>query len=109
MADKVTYPDMPGWKGNKSTGIQAAFAVSQDLARRHRQVFDALAPYGAAGATCDEICEALGLPVHIVRPRASELERKGKLYPVGKRRGAMGYNVTIYSTVRPAEPVGAAA
>ena len=90
-----------GWKGDKETGRQAAFAVTQDLPRRHGQVLAAFEPYGLAGGTCDEIYETLGLPVHVVRPRASELERLGKLFPVGKRRGALGFPVTVYSTVRP--------
>lgn len=101
MTEKPKYPDMAGWKGKKRTGREAAFAVSKDLPRRHGQVLAAFEPHGAAGATCDEICEDLGLPVHVVRPRASELERKGKLFPVGRRDGALGHKVTIYSTVKP--------
>ena len=107
--DKVTYPDMAGWKGNKATGIQAAFAVSKDLGRRHAQVLAAFEPYGASGATCDEIADALGLAVYLVRPRASELERRGKLFPVGKRMGDMGHKVTVYSVIRPAAPLAEAA
>lgn len=101
MTDKTTYPDRPGWKGDKATGRQAAFAIAQDLPRRHRQVLQAFAEYGAAGTTCDEIAEVLGLPVYLVRPRASELERKSRLFPVGKRLGSMGFKVTAYSTVKP--------
>lgn len=109
MADRPTYPDMPGWKGSKSTGRAAAFTVSKDLARRHGQVLAAFEPYGADGATCDDICEQLGLPVHCVRPRASELERKGKLFAIGKRLGQMGLKVTVYSTERPVEAIASAA
>lgn len=101
MAERTTYPDMPGWKGDKTTGRQAAFAIAPDLARRHRQVLEAFAPYGAAGATCDEIAATLSLAVYLVRPRASELERLGKLFPIGKRQGAMGFKVTVYSVVKP--------
>lgn len=102
MAERTTYPYMPGWKSDKATGRQAAFAIAPDLARRHRQVLEAFAPYGAAGATCDEVAETLALPVYLVRPRASELERLGKLFPIGKRLGAMGFKVTVYSVVKPA-------
>jgi hypothetical protein len=100
MATK--YPDKAGWKGNKSTGIKAAFAVSKDMGRRHAEVLSAYAPFGATGTTCDQIGEILGLPVHLVRPRASELERKGKLFPVGKAMGAYGHKVTVHSVVKPA-------
>ena len=110
MNDTPHYRDgtQAGFKGNKITGIRAAFAVSKDLPRRHGQVLAALEPYGALGATCDEIAEHLGLPVHVVRPRASELEKRGKVFPVGKRKGAMGHACTVYSTVRPPEQAQAA-
>lgn len=102
MADKTTYPHRPGWKGDKATGRQAAYAIAPDLARRHRQVLEAFAQFGTTGATCDQISEVLELPVYLVRPRASELERLGKLFPIGKRAGALGFKVTVYSVVKPA-------
>lgn len=101
MTDRTTYPDMPGWKGDKATGRQAAFAIASDLPRRHRQVMEAFSRYGSRGATCDEISDLLGLAVYLVRPRASELEQKGKLFAVGKRLGTMGHKVTVYSIVKP--------
>ncbi len=103
--DKAQYPEIAGWKGNKETGIQAAFAVSKDMGRRHAEVMNAFAQFGAVGATCDTIAEILGLPVFHVRPRASELERKGKLFPIGKAMGAYGHRVTIYSVVKPSGDV----
>lgn len=99
MARKTTYPDTPGWKGAKDTGRQAARAIAPALARRQRQVLEAFARFGSAGATCDQIAEALRLQVYLVRPRASELERKNKLFPIGKRPGPMGHSVTVYSVV----------
>ncbi|MEO6151860.1 MAG: hypothetical protein ABIT09_01205 [Croceibacterium sp.] len=110
MADENSYGDgtAAGWKGNKSTGWQAALAVGKDLGRRQRQVLDAFEPYGAAGAICDDICPVLHLPVHVVRPRASELEKQGKLYPVGKRIGALGHPCTVFSVVKPVAPAEAA-
>ena len=96
------YPhDQAGWKGSKSTGIQAAFAVTKDLGRRHSEVLNAFAPYGAPGATCDVVGEGIGLPAYLVRPRATELEKLGKLFAVGKAMGQMGHKVTVYSTVKP--------
>lgn len=96
------YPEtQAGWKGNKSTGIQAAFAVSKNLGRRHTEVLNAFAPYGAPGTTCDVVGDFLGLPAYLVRPRATELEKLGKLFAVGKAMGQMGHKVTVYSTVKP--------
>lgn len=106
MPDLPKYPEMAGWKGNKLTGIRAAFAVSKDMGRRHAEVLSAFASSGTDGTTCDAIAADLGLPVHIVRPRASELERKGKLFPIGKAMGAYGHKVTVYSLTKPDEEVG---
>ena len=104
MTDQPVFPFMAGWKGNKSTGIQAAFAVSKDMGRRHAQVLTAFARFGPVGATCDEIGDAIGLPAYLVRPRATELEKQGKLFSIGKRMGGMGHKVTVYSTVKPHGP-----
>ena len=100
MSENITFPFMAGWKGNKSTGIKAAFAVSKDMGRRHAQVMAAFRPFGRLGATCDEVGEAIGLPAYLVRPRATELEKQGKLFPIGKRMGGMGHKVTVYSVQR---------
>ena len=98
----MSYPhDQAGWKGNKPTGIQAAFAVSKDLGRRQSEFLTALSPFGAPGATCDVIGEVVGLPAYLLRPRATELEKQGKVFAVGKAMGAMGHKVTVYSTVKP--------
>lgn len=109
MADKLTYPDVPGWKGDKATGREAAFAIAKELPARQQQVWDAFAKRGEAGCACDDLQAELELPTYVIRPRASELERKGKLFPVGKCFGAMGHKVTIYSTVKPAPAVAEAA
>jgi len=96
------YPDtQAGWKGSKSTGIQAAFAVSKDLGRRQNEFMAALKPYGGSGASCDVISEATGIPAYLLRPRATELEKLGKIFAVGKVMGQMGHKVTVYSTVKP--------
>lgn len=98
------YPhDQAGWKGDKSTGRQAAFAVSKDLGRRHSEFMAALMPYGAPGASCDVLSGDTGLPAYLLRPRATELEKQGKVFAVGKVMGAMGHKVTVYSTVKPPE------
>lgn len=96
------YPHtQAGWEGNKPTGIQSAFAVSKDLGRRHSEFMAALSPYGAQGASCDVLSEPTGLPAYLLRPRATELEKQGKIFAVGKAMGMMGHKVTVYSTVKP--------
>lgn len=96
-----------GSKGNtptaKANSEAAASEVTQTLPRRHRQVVEAFASYGAAGAIPEEVANDLDLPVHVVRPRCGELRTRKLLYEVGKRPGRMGCDVTAFSTVPPPE------
>lgn len=79
----------------------AAEQVTKTLGRRHRQMIEAWARYGANGATPEQIALDVELPVHVVRPRAGELVRLGKFFEVGKRPGGMGHLVTAYTTIDP--------
>ena len=90
-----------GQKGDTETGRAAADHVNKTLGRRHQQMFDAWDRYGAFGATPETIATDLDLPVHIVRPRAGELVKRGLLFVVGKSKGNLGCDVRRYSTVRP--------
>lgn len=96
-----------GAKGNskqaRANSEDAAKEVTETLGRRHRQMVEAWLPYGAGGAIPEQVANDLGLPVHVVRPRAGELKKRGLLFELGKRPGEMGCNVTAYSTVRPDE------
>lgn len=94
-----------GHKGNspeaRGNSRAAADEVTRTLARRQRQMLDAWAIYGRAGAIPEQIADDLGVPVHIVRPRAGELVRLGRLHEVGRRPGGMGHKVMAYSTEEP--------
>ncbi|MBM0169685.1 hypothetical protein [Altererythrobacter sp. C41] len=94
-----------GFKGNsaeaRETGKEAAKNVTETLNRRHRQMMEAWAPYGSYGATPEEVAGDLGLPVHVVRPRAGELVKRGMMFEVGKRPGLLGCRVMAYSIVKP--------
>lgn len=94
-----------GFKGNskvaRENGREAAQEVTKSLGRRHRQMVDGWASYGAEGAIPEQVAHDLQLPVHVVRPRAGELVKRGLLFEVGKRPGGMGCNVTAYSVARP--------
>lgn len=97
-----------GYKGDKSTGRDAAEAVTRDLANRHKQVFEAWEPYGAAGAIPETVAPALDLPVHVIRPRCCELVKRGLMYENGKSMGGLGHKVTCYTVVRPEPALQAA-
>jgi hypothetical protein len=116
MADeKPHYRDgtAAGFKGSskqaRRNGREAAQGVTETLPRRHRQMMNAWAPYGALGAIPEQIAADLSLPLLCVRPRAGELVRRGLLFEVGRRMGGMGCRVTAYSVVKPAEAAAEAA
>jgi hypothetical protein len=94
-----------GFKGNSPEARQnsagAAHAVSKTLGQRHAQMLAAWARYGAAGAIPEQIAVDVGLPVHVVRPRAGELVKRGLLFEAGKRVGGMGFKVMSYTANKP--------
>lgn len=94
-----------GWKGNSPEARQnsagAAHMVNRTLGKRHAQMLAAWRPYGAAGAIPEQIADDVGLPVHVVRPRAGELVKRGLLFEVGKRAGGLGCKVMAYSVAKP--------
>lgn len=100
MAQRKLYQDRAGWKGREASRI-AAEAVSKTLPQRQAQIYQAFARYGERGSTSCEIARGLGLPASLVRPRTTELDRLGKLFAIGTRKGEWGQPVTIYTTVRP--------
>ena len=96
-----------GFKGNcaitRENGREAAEKVTKSLGPRHQQMIAAWARYGAVGAIPEQVSADIDLDVRCVRPRASELRKRGLLFVVGKRLGGMGSKVTAYSVVKPAE------
>ena len=93
-----------GSKGKSQTGKDAAEHVNRTLGRRHQQMMEAWTFYGAAGAIPETIANDLDLPVHLVRPRAGELVKLGRLFVVGRSPGELGCKVMRYSVEKPAEP-----
>lgn len=81
------YPDgLPG-HARAETSRQAAEAVAPMLRDRQQRVLDAIRSRGSAGATADEVLEALGLwnPNHVA-PRVTELAALGLIERTGERR-----------------------
>lgn len=112
MADMTHDFDRPhyaqgtaaGFKGDTETGKAAARMVNETLGRRHKQMLEAWELFGADGAIPEQVAAKLELPVHVVRPRAGELVKRGLFFPVGKRAGGLGCDVMAYSTVKPDKP-----
>ena len=80
-----TYPDAPGHK-NVETSIAAADALAPKLGRLQQLAFGPIRDAGAHGLTTDELEDLLGFQRCSLRPRASELRRKGLIRDSGQRR-----------------------
>lgn len=80
-----TYPDAPGYQ-NVDTSIAAAEAVAPKLGRLQRMAEGAIREAGPKGLTADELAELLNMERWAMRPRTSELSRKGVIRDSGQRR-----------------------
>ncbi len=111
MPDNSHYRDgtAAGHKGHsaaaRANSAGAAAAITKDLGRRQRQVLEAWAFFGKAGAIPEQIANNLSLPVHVIRPRAGELVKRGLLFELDSRKGDLGRDVMAYSITRPEEGV----
>lgn len=84
-ANHAVYPDVPGHRG-ADTSRAAANAIAPELGRLQRLAEEAITAAGAHGLTADELAEQLGVDRLSIRPRASELRRKGLICDSGRRR-----------------------
>ncbi|QIK78437.1 hypothetical protein G7077_05490 [Sphingomonas piscis] len=80
-----TYPEAPGHR-NVQTSIAAADALAPKLGRLQRLAQLAIRDAGANGLTADELASWLGMDRWEMRPRTSELRRKGLIRDSGQRR-----------------------
>jgi hypothetical protein len=58
--------------------------------RQRRAIIDYIRSCGIAGATADEISQALSYPLHTTSARCSELKADGVAVKVGTRRTRLG-------------------
>ncbi len=71
-------------KGNAESN--AVFQrVAEYLPQSRQRVLDFIREQGTNGATAQECANALGLPIHKVSPRFSELKRDGQIVKIGVR------------------------
>lgn len=82
---ELRYPAGPGYKQAGGTSEQAARAVAGSAANLRARVLAEFARH-PAGATADEVAQALGCSVLSIRPRTSELHRSGEIVATGSRR-----------------------
>lgn len=95
MADR--YPNAPGHRGI-DTSIEVAINVASGLGRLQHLVETAIRSAGPQGLTADELAVQLGIDRLSVRPRTSELRRKGIIYDSGlRRRNATGKRAIVWT------------
>lgn len=92
----AVYADGAGYKA-EGTSRRAAAHVTATLGKRQREVLVVYECAGPAGLTADEAADRLGLHVTVVRPRISELKKKGILEETGQERPTpLGMMADIY-------------
>lgn len=77
------YPDTPGHKGT-ATSRQAAHDIKPKQRHLQQRVLDSIRA-SIFGMSPEQIAEAIGESVYSVRPRCSELARKGLIKDSGRR------------------------
>ena len=92
--DLFTYPNAPGYK-RQGTSQEAAQSIDAQTIR------DAcLACFYESDYTADEVADKLKLSVLAVRPRITELQRKGEIRATfRRRRNASGRNAIVWGRV----------
>lgn len=87
--------DEPGFKGSpRGPGADGARHYTPQMGRRQRQVLLGL---GAGPKNAEQISALIGVHWYLVRPRLTELERKGLVAKTGERgRSALGGQSTLY-------------
>ena len=82
--------------GRVATSVEAFDRIDGDVRRGDQaRVLDLITYRGREGATCDEVCEVLGMLVQTVSARLNDLARAGLIARDGSRRktrtGASAY------------------
>lgn len=92
------YPNQPGFT-RAGTSQDAAEEIAEKAPRLRRLV---MAQLQGAALTADECADRLGLSVLSVRPRVSELERRGHIRDSGTRRvnAISGKRAIVWEIVR---------
>jgi predicted ArsR family transcriptional regulator len=96
----LDYPRQPGWKEDQ-TSREAAEAIALRAGTLRRQAYEYIHKH--PGRTADEIADALGEGVLTIRPRISELRRKGLIVNDGRGRNRSGRDAHRWRTTRSVE------
>jgi len=84
LGDTLFYPAAPGFKEH-TTSREAAERVTSTAETLRGLALQHLRAIYPCGATADELAEQFNVSVLSMRPRISELRRKGEIVPSGER------------------------
>lgn len=97
VKDERTAPFQP----HSATSVAAAQAIRPHMGRQQERVLHFLQTKGDAGATDEEIAEALGLNPSAARPRRVELQEHGLVADSGRRRQTRsGRSAVVWISLR---------
>jgi len=88
------YPDVPGARAT-DTSMQVADKIASSAETLQEKALKAIKEAGALGRTADETAAYLNEDKLNIRPRCSELKRKGLIADSGARRENESENNTI--------------
>jgi len=91
----MTYPNTPGHRGPAETSRAAADAIKPKALNIQQMVVYMLDNHGPQ--TADEIASRLHLSILAVRPRCSELRKRGIIYDsTMRRKNASGIHAVVW-------------
>jgi hypothetical protein len=106
-------PDLPhynesglGWQKHSEASKDGARAALPKKPTQESRCLEFISERGRAGATSDEVADATGIELYIIRARLAGLHKKGSIFGDGRRDGAHGVAVTIWKHIDYRPPAG---
>ncbi len=102
--DLPDYPNGPGYQRRSAASRDGAVAAAPKKPTQESRCLDFIRSRGSLGATGDEVADATGIELYIIRARLAGLHKKGSIFGDGRRDGGHGVTVTVWkdATLRPA-------
>lgn len=98
------YPDGPGYQRHSQASRDGAIAAAPKKPTQESRCMDFIRERGQHGATGDEVADATGIELYIIRARLAGLHKKGLIFGDGRRDGGHEVRVTVWkdAALRPA-------
>lgn len=94
-----------GYQSHSEASKDGARAAMPQKPTQEARCLDFIRERGALGATGDEVAEATGIELYIIRARLAGLHKKRSIFGDGRRDGGHGVTVTIWKDVALRPPV----